>query len=508
MDDRPVWAARVVGAPSAYLIVAAPPRPFPIEKAAAFISAWLLVLAVAAFPLARAMARPMERLTDAARKLGAGDLSVRAGLRRSDEVGELSSAFDDMAGRLEGLVRSERQLLADVSHELRTPLSRIRVALDLAAEGDVVRAQKYLEEIRLDLAELDQLLGDVLTAARLDQAGGRGEVPLRLQQVGAQEIVDRAAERFRHAHPGRELTVHLEAPLPRLVADPSMLRRVLDNLLDNAVKYSESPAPVEVVARREGSDFLVSVRDAGHRRRSRATSPASSRPSSGPIAAGRAAAAAWGWGSRSPSGSSRPTAGPSASRAIPASAPRSASRFRWRAERRPSPQLTQRAWRKRKSLPRLAATPHFGQRRPNQSIGRRTPQRDGGDAERQDEPHEHHRGDPPGQPALPEAEPQGHEHHGREEEGQVAPPEPGEPVAAARCPRGAPPITAAAKSHCAKPTLLEVESEEADARLDGGGEQERERRDVDAAGSLGRAPPVRAPLGAGSRWSSAGRGSP
>jgi signal transduction histidine kinase len=262
-EDRPVWVTRVAGNPAGYLIVAAPPRSFPVERAAAFISVWLFVLALAAFPLARALARPMERLTDAARKLGAGDLSARAGLRRSDEVGELSLAFDDMAGRLESLVRSERQLLADVSHELRTPLSRIRVALDLAAEGDVARARKYLEEIRIDLAELDQLLGDVLTAARLDQAGGRGEVPLRLQQVKAQAIVDRSAERFRHSHPGRELKVTVEGILPGLVADPAMLRRVLDNLLDNAAKYSEAPAPVEVVARQDGAAFLVTVRDEG-----------------------------------------------------------------------------------------------------------------------------------------------------------------------------------------------------------------------------------------------------
>jgi two-component system OmpR family sensor kinase len=262
-EDRPVWATRVAGSPPGYLIVAAPPRSFPVERAAAFISVWLFVLALAAFPMARALARPMEKLTEAARKLGAGDLSARAGLRRSDEVGELSLAFDDMAGRLESLVRSERQLLADVSHELRTPLSRIRVALDLAAEGDVARARKYLEEIRIDLAELDQLLGDVLTAARLDQAGGRGEVPLRLQQVKAQAIVDRSADRFRRSHPGRELKVTVEGILPGLVADPAMLRRVLDNLLDNAAKYSESPAPVEVVARQDGVAFQVTVRDEG-----------------------------------------------------------------------------------------------------------------------------------------------------------------------------------------------------------------------------------------------------
>ncbi len=262
-DDRPVWATRVTGSAPGYLIVAAAPRSVPVERAAAFITAWLVVLALAAFPLARALSRPMEKLTDVARKLGAGDLSARAGLRRGDEVGELSTAFDEMASRLEGLVRAERQLLADVSHELRTPLARIRVALDLAAEGDVERARRYLEEIRMDLAELDQLLGDVLTAARLDQAGGRGEVPLRLQQVGAQEIVDRAAERFRQSHPDRALSVRIEGPLPGLVADPAMLRRVIDNLLDNAGKYSEAPAPVELAAKSDGVALVVSVRDEG-----------------------------------------------------------------------------------------------------------------------------------------------------------------------------------------------------------------------------------------------------
>jgi len=262
-DDHPAWAVRVPGSPAGYLVVASSPRAFPVERAAAFISAWLFVLALAAFPLARALARPMERLTEAARRLGAGDLSARAGLRRGDEVGELSSAFDDMASRLQGQVKSERQLLADVSHELRTPLSRIRVALDLAAEGDVAKARRYLEEIRLDLEELDQLLGDVLTAARLDQAGGRGEVPLRLQELAAAGVVEKAAERFRKAHPARVLDVQIDGTLPPLVADPAMLRRVIDNLLDNAAKYSEAPAPVALVASAKDGMLQVAVRDEG-----------------------------------------------------------------------------------------------------------------------------------------------------------------------------------------------------------------------------------------------------
>jgi two-component system, OmpR family, sensor kinase len=262
LDDRPVWAMRVKGMPSAYIVVAGPPRSFPFDRAAAFIAAWLAVLAVAAIPLARALSRPLERLTETAQALGAGDLSARSGMRRNDEVGQLATAFDDMADRLQGMVRAERQLLADVSHELRTPLSRIRVALDLAAEGDVARARKYLEEIRIDLEELDVLLADVLTAARLDHAGG-GEVPLRMRRVPAREIVDAAAEHFRRARPGRELALRVDAGLPDVEADPALLRRVLDNLLDNAAKYSEAPAPVTLVARVEEGALALAVLDEG-----------------------------------------------------------------------------------------------------------------------------------------------------------------------------------------------------------------------------------------------------
>ncbi len=262
-EDRPVWAARVAGSPPAHVVIAAPPRAFPVERAAVFISAWLVALGLAAFPLARALARPMERLTEAARKLGAGDLSARAGLRRSDEVGELSAAFDDMAGRLEGLVRAERQLLADVSHELRTPLARIRVALDLAAEGDLVRARRYLEEIRTDLDELDRLVEDVLTAAKLDQSAGGADVPLRLEQAKVEEVVARAAERFRRAHPGRRLDVAVQGPLPGVIADPALLRRALENLLDNAAKYSEATSGIRLEAHVRDGDVEVAVVDQG-----------------------------------------------------------------------------------------------------------------------------------------------------------------------------------------------------------------------------------------------------
>src|SRR5262249_61055501 len=99
-------------------------------------------------------------------------LGGRAGLHRSDEIGARGRALDGMAERLGRLLESRRELLANVSHELRPPLARIRVSLSLAAEAPPADAARLLQAIEEDVAELETLVGDVLTASRLDAGGG------------------------------------------------------------------------------------------------------------------------------------------------------------------------------------------------------------------------------------------------------------------------------------------------------------------------------------------------
>ena len=82
------------------------------------------------------LVRPLEKIAAAARAFGEGNISVRTGVDRRDEIGQVARAFDEMSERIATLMETQRELLASVSHELRTPLARIRVALDLAAEGD------------------------------------------------------------------------------------------------------------------------------------------------------------------------------------------------------------------------------------------------------------------------------------------------------------------------------------------------------------------------------------
>ncbi|MCE9668718.1 HAMP domain-containing histidine kinase [Myxococcus stipitatus] len=232
-------------------IVMRPPGP-PPENTSLVVIAVLVCTAITSLAFARTLGSPLQRLAEVARELGSGKLDARTGIRRRDELGQVAEAFDEMAGRITHLLRSQKELLANVSHELRTPLARIRVALDVAEEGDAATAREMLGDITGDLSELERLVEDVLTTARLDLAtegAGAATPPLRVERVSAHSLVDKAAARFRTARPGRALEVDASADLPALDVDPVMVRRVLDNLLDNAAKYSEPRTPVRLRAR-------------------------------------------------------------------------------------------------------------------------------------------------------------------------------------------------------------------------------------------------------------------
>jgi signal transduction histidine kinase len=227
----------------------------------------VLVVALASAPLARAIARPIEQLGRVARRLGEGDLRARAGLTGRDEIGALGQTFDEMADRLERLLKGHRELLAGVSHELRTPLARIRVSLDLAAEAPPPEAARHLAAIGEDVAELEALVADLLTTSRLDAGGG---LVLRRERVDLRSLVEAALQRLARTHPGRRVEAHLEAEAPPLEAEPGLLARVLDNLLDNAARYSDPASPLEVELRRapteaggETGGVSLTVRDRG-----------------------------------------------------------------------------------------------------------------------------------------------------------------------------------------------------------------------------------------------------
>lgn len=212
----------------------------------------LLIVGVATTWFTRRLVRPLSDLAEAARQFGSGNTKARAALHREDELGEVGRAFDDMADRTSALISSQRQLMADVSHELRTPLARIRVALELAAE-DPVAAKDVLSDVGIDLDEIDQLIADILTTARLDADA----TSIHRSPIKVGELAENAISRFEARHPGRKLQQQLGGTERSIECDSALLRRALDNLLDNAAKYSDSPVMLQIIPNGKVVTFAV-----------------------------------------------------------------------------------------------------------------------------------------------------------------------------------------------------------------------------------------------------------
>src|SRR5262249_143456 len=173
----------------------------------------LVVVGIATGPLARRISLPVERLTEATHRFGEGELSYRIPMRprpgsHADELTQLTRAWNEMADRIERLARGQKELLGNVGDDRGSPLARIRVALELLKGGpDDAR----LHDIEDDLAELDRLIDDVLTASRLETAAPPAhlapvDVPALLAQLG-----DRAAHDPTVA--GKQVRIEPGAPL-------------------------------------------------------------------------------------------------------------------------------------------------------------------------------------------------------------------------------------------------------------------------------------------------------
>jgi len=238
-----------------------------LTRPAVMLGLMVVMFAGAAALLARRISQPLERLTAAVRRLGTGDLAARVPLdqrtwwrrrppSRGDELAELTQAFNDMAERIERLIAGQKELMANVSHELRSPLTRIRVALELLPRNE--EADARLHDVEADLDELERLIEDVLTTARLDATG----LPPHPSRMDARQIMADLAERASRDPATAGLTVSLGGSASvECVADPALLRRAVWNLIENAAKYGAPP--ITLAAEREGSDVVLSVTDEG-----------------------------------------------------------------------------------------------------------------------------------------------------------------------------------------------------------------------------------------------------
>jgi two-component system OmpR family sensor kinase len=216
--------------------------------------------------LAWYLTQPINSMRAGFGRLAGGDFTTRLGPamgRRRDEIADLAYDFDKMAIRLAELVAARDRLLADVSHELRTPLARLTLAIELARQ-DPAKIDNSLARIGNEAAKLDEMVGELLTLAKMESGQSRGEDYFDLAEVVKAVIQD-----ARYEATAKTLDVVLDIqPVDEAFewlvrGNGKLVARAVENIIRNGLRYSPEGGKVHVGLRQEAGFFRLSVTDQG-----------------------------------------------------------------------------------------------------------------------------------------------------------------------------------------------------------------------------------------------------
>jgi heavy metal sensor kinase len=214
--------------------------------------------------LARKSLAPVVAMADKARRMGAGSLGGTLPVANPrDELGRLAAAFNELLARLNTAFVQQRQFMADASHELRTPLSAVRAAADVTLQRTSRSEAEYREALELvgdEARRLTRIVEDMFTLARADA----GDQPLRRTRFDLGELLGDVARagRLVAAPRGVRLEVAAAGESP-FVGDEDLVRRMVVNLVDNAVKHSPPDGLVQLALAREDGRYRLTVCDEG-----------------------------------------------------------------------------------------------------------------------------------------------------------------------------------------------------------------------------------------------------
>jgi two-component system sensor histidine kinase CpxA len=258
---RPKFRSRLIFAIASkdgrYWFFATAPPPF---TPSSFVFYYVLILGVVAalcWVLALYIGVPLRDLARTVERFGRGDLTARANLSRSDEIGQMARAFDRMGDRIQTLLTAERRLLSDISHELRSPLARLSFATELLRTADDREAAAA--RIRKEIARLTVLVGSLLEMTRAEGDPGSR----RFEPIDLSELLDGIANDCRVEADAKRCRVDLATSPLEIAGDHELLRRAIENVVRNAIRYAPEGSAIQIGATAQKGSATVTVRDHG-----------------------------------------------------------------------------------------------------------------------------------------------------------------------------------------------------------------------------------------------------
>jgi signal transduction histidine kinase len=231
-------------------------RNLPVDRARhrLFVITLILLTAILAiaFFVIRHILRPVKWLNTGVEEVSRGNLRHRVPLKKSDELRDLAAAFNDMTDRIRDMLHTKDQLLLDISHELRSPLTRMKVALEFLPES---QAKQNLQG---DIADMEKMVTEILETARRHHKYAN----LKKQLTNLAELLRQTLTAFENQPPGIEI-VDLPAEI-KVEVDPEQIKTVFENVLNNAIKYSQPDSdPIQITYKRRESYAVIRITDFG-----------------------------------------------------------------------------------------------------------------------------------------------------------------------------------------------------------------------------------------------------
>ena len=224
----------------------------------------LAIAGIVGWFMARHSLSPVMLMAERARRIGVEDLGGRLPVANPrDELGRLAGTFNELLGRLAASFAQQRQFMADASHELRTPIATARTAAAVALQRAHRSEEDYREALQIIEQQTDRLtrvVDDMFTLARADA----GSMPVQQAPVYLDELVDETARAARVLAIGKNVTIECTVPENApFTGDEDLLKRMIANLLGNAVKHAPSESVVHVELAVDANGYAISVSDAG-----------------------------------------------------------------------------------------------------------------------------------------------------------------------------------------------------------------------------------------------------